>query len=77
MYSVYITELGFYAGKFDFSAQKINGCHLDTFEIVIADCLVKNKLERVRFFYKTFLLANIGLKVSLGMLFLTLSGADV
>ena len=45
--------------------------------MVIADCSVKNKLEGVRFFQKTFLLANIGLKMVLGMLFLTLSKANI
>ena len=45
--------------------------------MVIADCSVKNKLRRVRFFQKTFLLANIGLEVVLGMLFLNLSKADI
>ena len=45
--------------------------------MVIADCSVKDKLGRVRFFQETFLLANIGLEVVLGMPFLTLSKADV
>ena len=45
--------------------------------MVIADCSVKNKLGRVRFFQKIFLLANIGLEVVLGMPFLILSKADV
>ena len=45
--------------------------------MVIVDCLVKNKLGRVQFFQKTFLLANIGLEVILGMFFLTLSKADI
>ena len=47
MHSVYITKLGFRARKIDFGIQKIDGCYLDTFEIVIADCLVKDKLEKV------------------------------
>ena len=47
------------------------------FGIVVASFRVENKLERAQFFYETFLLANIGIKVILGMFFLTLSNADV
>ena len=77
MYPTYATKLGLHARKIDLGAQNIDGSYLDTFEMVIADCSVKNKLGRVRFFQKTFLLANIGLEVVLGMPFLTLSKADV
>ena len=38
---------------------------------------MKDKLERIWFFQKTFLLADISTEVVLGMLFLTLSNADV
>ena len=47
IYPAYATKLGFYARKIDAGAQKIDGFHLDTFGIVIADCSVKDKLERV------------------------------
>ena len=77
MYPTYATKLGLHARKIDLGAQNIDGSYLDTFEMVIADCSVKNKLGRVRFFQETFLLANIGLEVVLGMPFLTLSKADV
>ena len=55
MHPVYATKLGLHTSKIDVSAQKINGSHLDIFGMVIADCSVKNKLERVRFFQETFL----------------------
>ena len=77
IYPAYTIKLDFCARKMDVSAQKINKSHLDTFGMVIADCSVKDKLKRVRFFYKTFLLANIGLDVAVGMCFLTLSKADI
>ena len=77
MYSTYATKLGLRIKKIDISAQKINGFYLDTFGIVIVDCSVKNKLKRVQFFPETFLLANIGLEVVLGMLFLTFSKANI
>ena len=77
MHPTYATKLGLHARKIDVDAQKIDGSHLDTFGIVIADCSVKDKLGKIRFFRKTFLLANIGLEMVLGMLFLTFSKADI
>ena len=77
MYPAYATKLGLRTRKIDIGAQKIDGSHLDTFGMVIADCSVKDKLKRVRFFQKIFLLANIGLEVVLGIPFLTLSKADI
>ena len=50
---------------------------LDTYGMIVAAFSVMNKANRVRFFEKTFLVANINPEVVLGMLFLTLSGADV
>ena len=77
IYSAYTTKLGLCTRKVDVGAQKIDGSYLDIFGMVIADCSVKNKLGRVRFFEETFLLANIGLEVVLKMLFLTLSKANI
>ena len=77
IYPIYATKLGLRARKIDVGIQKIKGSQLDTFGMVIANCLVKYKLGRGRFFQKTFLLANIGLDVVLGMLFLTFSKADI
>ena len=45
--------------------------------MVIADCSVKDKLRKIWFFQKTFLLANIGLEVVLRMFFLIFSKADI
>ena len=73
MHLAYATKLGLHARKIDVGAQKIDESYLDTFGMVIADYSVKDKLGRVLFFQKTFLLANIGLEVVLGMFFLTFS----
>ena len=75
--SAYVIKLGLHIKKIDVGAQKINGSYLDIFGMVIANCLIKNKLRRVQFFQKTFLLANIGLKVVIGMLFLIFSRANI
>ena len=45
--------------------------------MVVAIFLVENKANRVKFFEKTFQVANVSPKIVLGMPFLTLSGADV
>ena len=45
--------------------------------MVVAAFLVKDKANRVNFFEKTFLMANVSPEVVFGMLFLTLSSADV
>lgn len=45
--------------------------------MVIAGFQIQDKLGRVRFFQETFLLADISMKVVLGMPFLTLSNADI
>ena len=45
--------------------------------MVLAVFSVVNKVNRVKFFEKTFLEANVSPEVVLGMPFLTLSGADV
>ena len=50
---------------------------LDTFGIVVVAFSVTDKTNRVKFFEETFLVANVSPEVVLGMLFLTLSGANV
>ena len=50
MYSAYTIKLDLYTRKIYIGIQKINRSHLNTFGIVIADCLAKNKLEKVCFF---------------------------
>ena len=47
IYPVYTIKLCLYARKIDASMQKIKKSDLDIFKIVIADCFIKNKLERV------------------------------
>ena len=77
MHPAYTTKLGLRTRKIDIGAQKIDRSHLDTFGMVIADCSIKDKLRRVRFFQKTFLLANIGLEMVLEISFLILTKADI
>ena len=44
VHSTYVTKLGLHAKKIDVGEQKIDGSYLNTFKIVIANYLVKNKL---------------------------------
>ena len=61
----------------DIGSQKINDITLDTYGMVVAAFSVTDKVNQVRFFELTFLVANINPKVIFGMFFLTLSGADI
>ena len=70
-------QLGLPIRPTDIRAQKIDGIMLDTNEMVVAAFSVMDKVNQVRFFEKTFLVANVSQVVVLGMLFLTLSSADV
>ena len=59
------------------STQKIDSTTLETYEIVIVVFSVIYQVNQVRFFEKTFLMANIDPNVILEILFLTLSDADI
>lgn len=77
MQSSFTRKLGLYIRKTDVGAQKIDGSRLEIFTMVIAFFLIEDKDERSRFFEKIFPLADIGLDVVLGMLFLTWSNVKV
>ena len=70
-------ELGLPVRPTDVGAQKIDSTTLDTYGMVVAAFSVKYKINRVRFFEETFLVANVSPEVVLWMPFLTLSDADV
>ena len=70
-------ELGLSIRPTDVRAQKIDGTILDTFRMVATAFSLTDKGNRVKFFEESFLVANVSPDVVLGMLFLTLSSADV
>ena len=70
-------QLGLPIRLTDVGAQKIDGTMLDSHEIVVAAFSVFDKANWVRFFEKIFLVANVSLEVVFGMLFHTLSSANV
>ena len=77
MTPAYTAHLGLKVRVTNIGAQKINKSLLATYGMVIAAFQVVNKLDCSQFFQETFLLANISMKVVLGMPFFTFSNADV
>lgn len=73
----FVAELGFVIEKIDVGAQKIDSSPLVTYGMVLAGFSVSNKLEKVWFFEKTFLLANTNMEVVLKMFFLIFSNANI
>ena len=70
-------NLSFYIWKTNIAAKKINSSTRKTFEMVIDDFQVKDKISRPKFFQKTFLVANIIFNVILRMFFLKINNTDV
>ena len=77
IYLAFAKELGLLIRPTDVEAQKIDCTMLDIFGMVVAAFLVKNKANQVRFFGKTFLVANFSPEIVFGIPFLTLNGANV
>ena len=61
----FANQLGLPIRPTDVGAQKIDGITLDTHGIVVAAFSVVDKTNRVRFFEKTFLVANVSPEVIL------------
>lgn len=62
---------------FDVRVKKIVSIMLDTYRIIVIVFLMTYKAHQVRFFKKTFFLANSSLEVVFKILFLTFSCADI
>ena len=73
----FIRKLGFYVCKINVGAQKIDGSAFETFEMVIADFQVKDKIGRLKFFQEIFLVTDTKFEVVLKMPFLKISNKDV
>ena len=77
MHPSLIKQLGFSIRPTDVRAQKIDGTTLDTNGMVVAVFSVVDRANQVRFFEKTFLVANVSPEVVYGMSFITLSSTDI
>ncbi len=77
MSQAFALQLGFKTRKTNFGAQKIDRITLETYEMVVSNFSVLDKDSRMKFFEKSFLLANVKLHLVFGMLFLTMSNTDI
>ena len=77
MHLAFAERLSFMMQATNISAQKIDGTTFETYGMVVAAFSVTDQANKVRFFEKTFLVANVSPDVILGMLFLTLSSANI
>ena len=77
MTSAYVTKLGLRPRSINFNAQKIDSLVLEINGIILASFLLQDSQKRVRFFEKTFLLANTSLEVVLKIFFLDSNNADI
>ena len=77
MYLTFVEKLGLVVQTTNVGTQKIDDTILETYKIVVAAFSMTDKANRVRFFADSFLVANVSSDVVFGMLFLTLSSAEV
>ena len=77
MHLTFAEKLGLVIQITNIGTQKINGTIFETYKMVVAAFSVIDQANRVRFFEKTFLVAYVSPDIVFGMLFLTLSGADI
>lgn len=68
----FIQKLSFKIQKTSVEAQKIDGSALKTFGIIIAGFQIKNKVDKLKYFQKTFLMVNIIVEVVLKISFFKL-----
>ena len=77
IHPTFAEKLGLVIRSINVDAQKINGTIFEIYEIVIVAFSVIDQADKVKFFEKTFLVANISPDVIFGMPFLTLSDVDI
>ena len=77
MHPVFVKELGLVVQTTNISTQKIDGTTLETYGMVVAAFSVTDQANKVKFFEKTFLIANVSSDMVLRIPFLTLSNVDV
>lgn len=73
----YAAQLGLILRSTNVNTQKIDELALKTYEMTTAGFLVEDKLGRIRFFEKTFLLTDTSMKIILEIPFFLLSYVDV
>ncbi len=77
MTPTFAAKLGLRPRPTNVGSQKIDGSPLEIHGTASARFSIQDSLGKVRFFEETFLLADTSMEVVLGMLFLSLSNADI
>ena len=77
MHPAFAERLGHMVQATNVGAQKINGTTIETHGMVVAVFSVTDRADKIRFFEETFLVTNVSPDLVLGILFLTLSGANI
>ena len=77
MNSAFAFQLGLRIWKTNIGAKKIDSTTLETYGIVASTFFLLDKDSRERFFEESFLLADVRPDTVFGMLFLTMSNADI
>ena len=77
IYLTFIKKLGFVIQSININIQKIDSIIFETYKMVIAVFLVINWADKIKFFEKTFLIANFSLNMIFKILFLTLNSRDI
>ena len=77
MTPAFAARFGLFIHPTGIGVQKIDSSTPRTYGMATAEFSIQDKLSRARFFEETFSLADTSIKVVLGMLFLTLSNADI
>ena len=77
MSQAFTSQLGFKIQKTNIEAQKIDNTTLKTYEIIVSTFSILDKDNREKFFEESFFLADVKSNVVLGILFLTISNANI
>ena len=77
MHPIFIEEWGLAVWSTNIGAQKIDGTIFKTYEIVVAVFSVIDWADRVRFFEKTFLMANVSPNMVFGIFFFIPNSANI
>ena len=77
IYPTFVEKLGFVVQTTNIGTQKIDGTIFETHGIIVTAFSVNDQTNKIRFFEKTFLVANVSPNIVFKMLFLTLNNADI
>lgn len=77
MTPAYTTNLGLKIWSTNIAVQKINGSTLEIFEMVLPSFQIENKLDKIGFFQKIFLLIATSINIVLEIFFLIFSNVNI